>query len=85
MTHETFADVDFEKQDGVIDVDAEIARLAKLRPVEYERERMIAAGRLGVRASSLDKLVAAARPDDETKQGQGRKLELPALSRGPSL
>jgi Protein of unknown function (DUF3631) len=64
-------------QPGSEEVDREIARLAKLRSVEYERERRTAADKLAVRASILDKLVAAKRPDDEAKQGQGRKLELP--------
>jgi putative DNA primase/helicase len=64
-----------ETDQGEINVDAEIARLAKLRPVEYERERKDVAARLGVRASILDKLVAAERPNDGAP-GQGRRLEL---------
>jgi putative DNA primase/helicase len=58
-----------------LDADKEIARLAKLRPVDYERERKEAAARLNVRASILDKLVAAERPSDSVP-GQGRRLEL---------
>ncbi|MGH7863850.1 MAG: hypothetical protein ACREQB_02595, partial [Candidatus Binataceae bacterium] len=58
------------------DTDREIARLAKLRVVEYEKERNDAATKLGIRVASLDKLVAAERPKED-KPGQGRPLELP--------
>jgi hypothetical protein len=59
--------------------DAEIARLAKLSTVQYERERKAAAERLEVRASILDRLVEAERnktgqPSD--KHGQGRPISL---------
>lgn len=40
----------------------DIARLAKLTPWEYEQQRKIEAGLLGVRESELDEFVAAARP-----------------------
>jgi Protein of unknown function (DUF3631) len=53
--------------------DAEIARLARLAPLQYEQERKGAAERLDIRAAILDKLVAAERarlnPDDGSKQG----------------
>jgi putative DNA primase/helicase len=49
-------------------IEAEIARLAKLPIVEFERERKNAAERLGVRATILDRLVQAERPGDD-KQG----------------
>jgi predicted P-loop ATPase len=39
------------------EIDAEIERLAKLSDVEYERERLGAAKKLGMRASKLDELV----------------------------
>jgi putative DNA primase/helicase len=55
----------------------EIARLANLGAIDYDRERKVAAGQLGVRVSTLDKSVAAERPADESKVGQGRPLELP--------
>jgi putative DNA primase/helicase len=45
--------------------DEEIIRLAKLSTVEYERERKNAAKRLNVRASILDRLVQAERPDHD--------------------
>jgi hypothetical protein len=38
--------------------DAEIARLAKLSDVQYDRERMAAAEKLGVRTTTLDKVLA---------------------------
>lgn len=57
------------------EVDAEIARLAALSLVAYERARMDAAKRCGMRASTLDKVVIAARPQD-APAGQGRPLEL---------
>jgi putative DNA primase/helicase len=54
-------------------VDSEITRLAKLSTVEYENQRKGVAEILGLRASILDKLVAAERarlnPDDGSKQG----------------
>jgi len=53
--------------------DAEITRLAKLTPLQYEQERKGAAEQLDIRAAVLDKLVAAERmrlnPDDGSKQG----------------
>src|SRR5215467_1908373 len=53
--------------------DAEITRLVKLTPLQYEQERKGAAERLEIRAATLDKLVAAERarlnPDDGSKQG----------------
>jgi putative DNA primase/helicase len=54
--------------------DAEITRLAKLTPLQYEQERKGAAEWFDIRAGILDKLVAAERarinPDDDNKQGQ---------------
>jgi putative DNA primase/helicase len=55
---------------------AEICRLAKLSPSQYERERKSAAERLGYRTSILDKLVLAERSGDGA-HGQGRPLDLP--------
>src|SRR5690349_11002136 len=62
--------------------DKDIARLAALPKLEYERTREDAAKKLGVRKSILDKLVAAARPSDRAP-GQGRPLELPAPESWP--
>src|SRR5262249_56618644 len=54
--------------------DREIARLARLPLIKYERERTKAADELGIRAMVLDKIVAAERKDN-APQGQGRTLE----------
>jgi N6-adenosine-specific RNA methylase IME4 len=70
--------------DGSPDDDGiEIARLAELGEVEYERERKTAAERLGVRAQILDRLVAAERTRLEAlggggggKKGQGQAIKL---------
>ncbi|MGH7038370.1 MAG: DUF3631 domain-containing protein [Stellaceae bacterium] len=51
--------------------DAEIARLAKLKRLEYERERAAAAEKLGCRTAMLDKLVAAER-DKATGRAAGK-------------
>jgi putative DNA primase/helicase len=60
------------------DIEAEIARLVKLGPIEYERERKPAAKRLGLRNTALDGIVKGARgaAGDDTA-GQGRPLSLP--------
>jgi len=55
---------------------AEIARLAALPALEYDRERDAAAKLLGCRASTLDNEVKRARTVDAPTGGQGRKLEL---------
>ena len=52
------------------DVATEIQRLSGLSTIQYERERKVAADRLGMRASALDAAVKAARPQDS--KGQGR-------------
>jgi len=61
------------------DVNPEIVRLAALSPVEYEQQRKEAAEKLGVRASILDKLVRAERPDDDNKQGGAIEFPEPEL------
>lgn len=51
---------------------AEIARLAKLPPIEYERERKAAVKRLGIeRVSILDRQVKAARGEHDQAGGEG--------------
>jgi putative DNA primase/helicase len=59
------------------DDDDEIRRLAGLSVIDYERERKDAAERLNVRASILDRLVAAERDDFDDDGKQGRILSLP--------
>src|SRR5262249_45413373 len=64
-------------------VDAEIARLAALSTVEYERERKAAAQKLGMRTTTLDKLVINERAKQaHTKaspQAQAAKTEAERL------
>jgi Protein of unknown function (DUF3631) len=56
-------------------IDAEVARLAALPLSVYESERVAAAGRLGFRASVLDKLVGAQRPQ-KLEPGSGTAIAL---------
>jgi putative DNA primase/helicase len=53
---------------------AEVARLAALPPHEYDRVRKERAKEWKVRAPTLDKAVALARPKDTANQGQGRPI-----------
>lgn len=55
----------------------ELARLAALDPLAYDREREAAAERLGVRVSTLDTLVAALRPKREAGEGRAVALAMP--------
>ena len=65
------------------DDDVEIERLAKLSMFEYERERKVAAEKFDVRASILDKLVAAKRSElgldikEDGKQGRPMRYDEP--------
>jgi hypothetical protein len=65
---------------GADDTDAEIERLAKLGPVQYDHERKAAAEKLGVRASILDRLVRAKRSELGlgTDDKPGHAIEFPA-------
>src|SRR5262249_20882544 len=65
-----------KKSSGDAKVDTEIARLAALSPVQYEKQRKDAAEKLGVRASIIDKLVRAERPDDDNNK-PGGAVDLP--------
>ena len=58
--------------------DAEIARLAGLSPLQYEKERKAAAKRLGFRISALDPLVRGTRggPTGNGRPLQGHPIEL---------
>jgi putative DNA primase/helicase len=60
-------------------VDAEIVRLAGLSAVQYERERKAAAEKLDIRASVLDRLVQAERPEDDNKQGSAISFPEPEV------
>jgi Protein of unknown function (DUF3631)/Toprim domain len=56
--------------------DAEIARLARLPPLAYDREREPAARLLGCRVGTLDEQVRAARGETASTPGQGRPINL---------
>jgi hypothetical protein len=57
---------------------AEIIRLARLKLIDYERERSAAAKRLGMRASALDLCVKAQRSEAAGGDNrQGRALRIP--------
>jgi hypothetical protein len=69
--------------DGKI-VTAEIERLAKLSPIQYDRERKDVAEKLGIeRVSTLDRVVQAARYSNDDTRRQGRPLELPEIKPWP--
>ncbi len=55
--------------------DTEIARLSAMSPLAYERERVVAAERLGVRVGMLDRLVQAQHPPENCAD-QERQLTL---------
>ena len=55
---------------------AEIKRLAGLPLVQYERQRKDAADKLGMRVTTLDKLVNAERGNEEDGERQGHALKL---------
>jgi putative DNA primase/helicase len=57
---------------SVFDDEAEIARLAKLRALQYDRERQAAAERLGCRVATLDEAVADARSEGGAVDSSGR-------------
>jgi putative DNA primase/helicase len=61
------------------DTESELARLAALSPIEYDRCREAEAERLGVRVTTLDSEVKRRRPADagDGDRLQGRPLELP--------
>jgi putative DNA primase/helicase len=62
--------------EGVLNVDAELRRLADLPPLDYDRERGPAARRLGCRTPTLDREVAKRRGDPVDVPSQGRSLDL---------
>ena len=59
------------------EVEAELARLVALNPVEYDRCRDKAAKALGIRISTLDEQVQARRPLPEAAAGRGVSLPQP--------
>jgi putative DNA primase/helicase len=63
--------------------DQEINRLAALTPVQYSRERKIAAQRLGIGVAVLDHAVKTARSDGAGTMGQGRPVEIHEVEAWP--
>jgi hypothetical protein len=59
------------------EADGEIARLAKLPPLQYEKQRTLVAKELGIRASMLDRLVSAKRAESglDLTDKQGKPVE----------
>jgi hypothetical protein len=76
-------DAEVVKIDNLSETNAEITRLGKLTPIEFERERKSAAKRLGISLKALDAEVKAARAEDGDTKGQGRPLELPVIEPWP--
>jgi hypothetical protein len=69
------------QEQSATDEEIEITRLAKLKPLEYERERKAAVEKLDVRASVLDKLVQGERArlglDANDGKLQGQAISFP--------
>ena len=80
------SDGEITKRDAVGDaeINEEIERLAKLSPIQYDRERKNAAEKLCIgRITTLDREVQAARHKNDDTRGQGRSLELPDIEPWP--
>src|SRR5262245_49728420 len=69
-------EVVLSQTDGAADVDAEIARLAKLPMIQRDRELPVVAKKLRCRVPTLRAAVAAERGSG-TITGQGQPLDLP--------
>ena len=75
---------DADASNHVDDDKTEIARLAALSPLAYDRERTAAAKQLGCRGDTLDRLVRAFRGDqDKTSASGGATLEFPEIEPWP--
>ena len=74
----TFEDMDHDQAVR----DAELARLAALDPISYDKERATAAERLGCRVTTLDEMVRALRPKPAETPG-GRGVVLPEVDPWP--
>jgi putative DNA primase/helicase len=71
---------------GAIDDAAELEKLARMGPFDYERARKAAGERLGIRTSMLDALVKAKRAELGLNGGddkQGEAIEFPAVEPWP--
>lgn len=73
-----------EPQIDDINIETEIARLARLPLLKYEQQYKAAAKLLGLRATMLERLVKAERGDDAADtRGQGKPLDLPSPALWP--
>ncbi len=63
--------------------DAELDRLAKLSPLEYDRVRRDTAKRLGIRTETLDQEIEQRRPHTEDEATPGSPLTLPDIEPWP--
>ncbi len=70
-----------ERGPDAVDDAVELDRLAQLSTLEYERERVEAAKRLGMRASVLDRVIETMRPKPEAATGRG--LTMPKVEPWP--
>jgi hypothetical protein len=68
--------------------ESEVARLAALNPIEYDRQRVKAAKALGIRGDTLDKMVKAARGESDKASngggGGGTAVEFPDIEPWPA-
>lgn len=79
LAAETFKPIDVPQGEQQHSFVEEVARLAKLPPLEYDREREPAARKWGCRVTTLDKQVNAARGEVTCAPGQGQPINLPEL------
>jgi putative DNA primase/helicase len=68
-----------DDDDPPIDDEAELARLARLKPLDFERVAAAAAERLGLPVAILRRLVTQQRRLAERGGGQGQQLRLPEI------
>lgn len=73
-----------EKEAPHLSVDnAELDRLAKLSPLDYDRDRRNAAKKLGIRTETLDQEIERRRPHAEDEGMSGSPLTLPDIEPWP--
>src|ERR1700719_1034985 len=74
---EAVSDALLQPENDKVADDAEISRLAKLPLLEYGRQRKAAAERLKIDVTMLDRVVKAARNNNDEAGKQGRPVEFP--------
>jgi hypothetical protein len=79
LAAEPFKPIDVPQGEQQDSFDEDVARMAKLPPLEYDRQRKPAARKWGCRVTTLDELVNAARGDVTSAPGQGQPINLPEL------